>query len=352
MRVSYSHTKEQRGARGFSLWRIEHWGIPLIPNISNIMTWPWWVLQACRNIRKSVCYSSLWIRQQCYESGQATQDLSSLVDICRQMETRETCLQPYKIPLESRRSTYWSMVLMVQVRTMDLPITSVWGMPEGSSLIGFQPIAGSQLHKSSPRACQRVHLLKCFVCQGTKICQEMWLRLTLTSHCFSWVKGKIRGYDGNTRQVRESVEFLAALRSAEHSCPRRALQPNPGIHLSASVDHVNAPLLWDKRTAAHFSWVFEELTTFVPYMHETNGIKALLCSARCTSLCRHMPRQGWCWDHDAPSCRPRVGPGSWGQVHASQCIRNACLDIPTNQLRVHIAVFGMSMLRRGNWCSA
>jgi len=53
-----------------------------------------------------------------------------------------------------------------------------------------------------------------------------------------------------------------------------------GVHLVASVDHVNAPLLWDKGTAAHFNWIYQELTTFVPYCVETARTQPLLTSDR------------------------------------------------------------------------
>ena len=44
----------------------------------------------------------------------------------------------------------------------------------------------------------------------------------------------------------------------------------PRVHLIASVDHVNAPLLWSKREAARFNWVWQEATTFAPYAVETS----------------------------------------------------------------------------------
>ena len=73
---------------------------------------------------------------------------------------------------------------------------------------------------------------------------------------------------------------LAALRSAEVHNILGELAAISGIHIVASVDHVNAPILWDKRTATNFNWVYEDLTTFVPYAQETAGSHTLLCSAR------------------------------------------------------------------------
>ncbi|KAG5455674.1 MAG: origin recognition complex, subunit 2, partial [Olpidium bornovanus] len=41
------------------------------------------------------------------------------------------------------------------------------------------------------------------------------------------------------------------------------------IHMIASVDHVNAPLLWDTVKAARFNWLWHDATTFRPYAAET-----------------------------------------------------------------------------------
>lgn len=70
----------------------------------------------------------------------------------------------------------------------------------------------------------------------------------------------------------------AALRSGETQSILGELASIPGICFIASMDHINAPLLWDKRTATNFNWVYQELTTFVPYNQETKGIQPLLCS--------------------------------------------------------------------------
>ena len=52
----------------------------------------------------------------------------------------------------------------------------------------------------------------------------------------------------------------------------------PRVHLIASVDHVNAPLLWSKREAARFNWVWRRATTFAPYATETSFAAQLLAS--------------------------------------------------------------------------
>lgn len=72
----------------------------------------------------------------------------------------------------------------------------------------------------------------------------------------------------------------AALRSVEAHSILSELAALPGIHMVASIDHINAPLLWDKHTAANFNWLYQELVTFVPYSMEVAGMRPLLSSAR------------------------------------------------------------------------
>ncbi|KAL6767926.1 ORC2 [Auxenochlorella protothecoides x Auxenochlorella symbiontica] len=42
----------------------------------------------------------------------------------------------------------------------------------------------------------------------------------------------------------------------------------PNVHLAASVDHVNAALLWDLQTRDRFAWVWHHVPTYAPYLQE------------------------------------------------------------------------------------
>ena len=42
----------------------------------------------------------------------------------------------------------------------------------------------------------------------------------------------------------------------------------PNVHLAASVDHVNAALLWDLQTRDRFGWVWHNATCYTPYFRE------------------------------------------------------------------------------------
>jgi len=61
-----------------------------------------------------------------------------------------------------------------------------------------------------------------------------------------------------------------SLRSEKVQSALSVLASCPSIHLIASVDHINANILWDAVKAARFRWVWHELTTFSPYTAETS----------------------------------------------------------------------------------
>ena len=45
----------------------------------------------------------------------------------------------------------------------------------------------------------------------------------------------------------------------------------PMIHLVCSIDHINAPLLWDQQKLSKFTFVWFDATTFMPYSEETRN---------------------------------------------------------------------------------
>ncbi|XP_076879701.1 origin recognition complex subunit 2 [Brachyhypopomus gauderio] len=50
----------------------------------------------------------------------------------------------------------------------------------------------------------------------------------------------------------------------------------PNMHLLASIDHINAPLVWDHSKMSTFNWLWYETTTFMPYSEETSYENSLL----------------------------------------------------------------------------
>nr|Q91628.1 RecName: Full=Origin recognition complex subunit 2; Short=xORC2 [Xenopus laevis]AAA96391.1 XORC2 [Xenopus laevis]prf//2204391A orc-2-related protein [Xenopus laevis] len=50
----------------------------------------------------------------------------------------------------------------------------------------------------------------------------------------------------------------------------------PNLHLLASVDHINAPLMWDQSKQSLYNWLWYETTTFGSYIEETSYENSLL----------------------------------------------------------------------------
>ncbi|KAM4697461.1 origin recognition complex subunit 2 [Rhinophrynus dorsalis] len=50
----------------------------------------------------------------------------------------------------------------------------------------------------------------------------------------------------------------------------------PNVHLLASIDHINAPLMWDQSKQSLYNWLWYETTTFSSYVEETSYENSLL----------------------------------------------------------------------------
>ncbi|KAJ1810271.1 Origin recognition complex subunit 2 [Coemansia sp. RSA 2598] len=56
----------------------------------------------------------------------------------------------------------------------------------------------------------------------------------------------------------------------KHQTALAVLASCKNIHLMASIDHIEAPLIWDSGTVTRFNWAWHDLTTFEPYTVETS----------------------------------------------------------------------------------
>lgn len=50
----------------------------------------------------------------------------------------------------------------------------------------------------------------------------------------------------------------------------------PGIHVVASIDHINAMLVWDQSKCSRYNWLWYDVTTFMSYVDETSYENSLL----------------------------------------------------------------------------
>ncbi|GFR27378.1 origin recognition complex subunit 2 [Trichonephila clavata] len=61
-----------------------------------------------------------------------------------------------------------------------------------------------------------------------------------------------------------------SLRNMKTQMLLSSLAAIPNIHFVASIDHINAPLMWDQIMLSHFRWVWFDVTIFEPYVLETS----------------------------------------------------------------------------------
>ncbi|GAX72753.1 hypothetical protein CEUSTIGMA_g209.t1 [Chlamydomonas eustigma] len=66
------------------------------------------------------------------------------------------------------------------------------------------------------------------------------------------------------------------LRESSEQAVLAELASCSGVHIAASIDHINAPLLWDMKTREKFKWLCHDATTFSPYLAETMDVQPVL----------------------------------------------------------------------------
>jgi len=66
------------------------------------------------------------------------------------------------------------------------------------------------------------------------------------------------------------------LRSANTQTALAHLAQSCNIHVIATIDHINAPLVWDQKRASAFNWLWYDTTTFESYSEETSYENSLM----------------------------------------------------------------------------
>lgn len=75
----------------------------------------------------------------------------------------------------------------------------------------------------------------------------------------------VHNIDGPGLRDSETQQYLARMASCSH------------VRMIASMDHVNAPLLWDKKMVhTQFNWIYHHVPTFAPYKVETTFFPLIL----------------------------------------------------------------------------
>ncbi|KAJ2272842.1 Origin recognition complex subunit 2 [Coemansia sp. RSA 371] len=84
----------------------------------------------------------------------------------------------------------------------------------------------------------------------------------------------IHGYfESKSREIDHMyvvVHNIDGLCLRKHQAALSVLASSPRIHFLASVDHIEAPLIWDTSSITKFNWIWHDLTTFEPYTVETS----------------------------------------------------------------------------------
>ncbi|XP_071484037.1 origin recognition complex subunit 2-like [Diadema antillarum] len=68
----------------------------------------------------------------------------------------------------------------------------------------------------------------------------------------------------------------AMLRASKIQSVMSRLAQISNVHILASIDHINAPLIWDQERSSTFRWLWYDVTTFDPYTDETSYENSLL----------------------------------------------------------------------------
>ena len=69
------------------------------------------------------------------------------------------------------------------------------------------------------------------------------------------------------------------LRNTKTQTAISKLVASPKVHLLCSIDHINAPLIWDQQCLARLNLLWFDSTTFLPYLEEA-GTPAVSSSGR------------------------------------------------------------------------
>ncbi len=103
------------------------------------------------------------------------------------------------------------------------------------------------------------------------------------------ITAELLGHEGAFASVPEQVAFVAGavrdrdvflvvhnidglnLRGEKAQGVLAQLASIPRVHLVCSVDHINAPLIWDQQKISKFNFVWFDSTTFLPYSEETRN---------------------------------------------------------------------------------
>lgn len=120
-----------------------------------------------------------------------------------------------------------------------------------------------------------------------KICTILKIKYE-NSDIIEIIEKKIKNYDLEIYLAINNIDGIM-LRNKKVQSLLSQLGKLQQIHIIASIDHINAPLMWHKKTSSEFNWIWFDSTTLLNYAEETlyegnlllqNSGKATLTSLR------------------------------------------------------------------------
>jgi len=103
------------------------------------------------------------------------------------------------------------------------------------------------------------------------------------------------------KEIREEAQYqrifvilsnidAPGLRSYKDQRLLSELASTPRVHFGASIDHVNAPLIWDLQTRDRFSWTWQHVPTFKPYIREVSqsSLPSLFLGRKYVAWCMYI----------------------------------------------------------------
>ncbi|KAI9505193.1 Origin recognition complex subunit 2 [Coemansia spiralis] len=100
------------------------------------------------------------------------------------------------------------------------------------------------------------------------------MQLSDTTGSVADLASLIHGYFSSSSRSVDSMTLV--VHNIDGPCLRKhqtslsVLSSCKSIRILASVDHIEAPLIWDSSTVTRFNWAWHDLTTFEPYTAETS----------------------------------------------------------------------------------
>lgn len=100
----------------------------------------------------------------------------------------------------------------------------------------------------------------------------------------NWLEAQVLQVEKQRQKIYLLIHSIDGLRNEKSQSTLALLASSPFIHLICSIDHINAPLMWDSVKLSQFNWIYHDTTTFEPYTHETAYEDSLILKNKELSL--------------------------------------------------------------------